>query len=35
MAHVLARRAVVSTDTDVWVEELHVDLDDVFNLDLA
>ena len=35
LAHVLARRAVVSTDTDVWVEELHVDLDDVFNLDLA
>ena len=35
LAHALARRAVVSADTDVWVKELPVDLDDVFNLDLA
>ncbi|XP_050258959.1 uncharacterized protein LOC126703953 [Quercus robur] len=35
LAHVLARRAVVSTDIDVWVEKLPSDLDDVFNLDLV
>ncbi|KAK9999726.1 hypothetical protein SO802_019329 [Lithocarpus litseifolius] len=35
LAHALARRAVVFADTDVWVEELLVDLDDVINLDLA
>ena len=35
LAHALARRAVVSADTDVWVEELPLDLDDVFNLDLV
>ncbi|KAK7833235.1 hypothetical protein CFP56_025725 [Quercus suber] len=35
LAHALARRVVVSADTDVWVEELPADLDDVFNLDLA
>jgi len=35
LAHALARRAVVSADIDVWVEELPSDLDDVFNLDLV
>ena len=35
LAHALVRRAVVSVDIDVWVEELPMDLDDVFNLDLA
>ena len=35
LAHALARRAVVSADTNVWVEDLPVDLDDIFNLDLA
>ena len=28
LAHALARRAVLSADTDVWVEELPNDLDD-------
>ena len=31
----LARKAVVSANTDLWVEELPGDLDDVFNLDFA
>ena len=35
LAHALARRAVVFADTDVWVKELPVDLDDIFSLDLA
>ncbi|XP_030939570.1 uncharacterized protein LOC115964388 [Quercus lobata] len=35
LAHALARRAVLSADTDVWVEELPNDLDDVFRSDLA
>ena len=35
LAHALVRRAVVCVDIDVWVEELPMDLDDVFNLDLA
>ena len=35
LAHALARRAVISADTDVWVEDLPLDLDDVFNLDLV
>ena len=35
LAHALARRAVVFADTDVWVEELPSDLDDVFNFDLV
>ena len=30
LAHSLARRAVLTADTDVWVEELPSDLDDVF-----
>ncbi|XP_075662978.1 uncharacterized protein LOC142632468 [Castanea sativa] len=34
LAHSLARRAVVSADTDVWVEELPTDLEDVFQMDL-
>ncbi|XP_075645403.1 uncharacterized protein LOC142616429 [Castanea sativa] len=34
LAHALARRVVVSADTDVWVEELPWDLEDVFNFDL-
>ncbi|XP_030945152.1 uncharacterized protein LOC115969601 [Quercus lobata] len=35
LAHALARRAVLSADTDVWVEELPNDLDDVFRFDLV
>ena len=34
LTHSLARRAVLITDTDVWVEELPSDLDDVFQNDL-
>ncbi|KAK7809482.1 hypothetical protein CFP56_004049 [Quercus suber] len=30
LAHSLARRAVLTADIDVWVEELPSDLDDVF-----
>ena len=33
LAHALARRAVSSADTDVWLEDLPQDLDDVFQLD--
>ena len=35
LAHALARRAVLSVDTDVWVEKLPNDLDDVFHSDLV
>ena len=35
LAHALARRAVLSVDTDVWVEELPNDLDDVFRSDFV
>ena len=35
LAHSLARRAVLSADTVVWVEELPSDLDDVFQMDLV
>ena len=35
LAHALARRAVLSANTDVWVESLPSDLDDVFQLDLT
>ncbi|XP_030939695.1 uncharacterized protein LOC115964547 [Quercus lobata] len=35
LAHALARRVVLSADTDVWVEELPNDLDDVFRSDLV
>ncbi|XP_030940158.1 uncharacterized protein LOC115965101 [Quercus lobata] len=35
LAHALARRAVLSADTDVWVEELPNDLDDIFRFDLV
>ncbi|XP_030941915.1 uncharacterized protein LOC115966927 [Quercus lobata] len=34
LAHGLARRAVLAVDTDVWVEDLPSDLDDVFQTDL-
>ena len=34
LAHSLARRAVLTTDTDVWLEELPPDLIDVFQSDL-
>ena len=33
LAHALARRAVSTADTDVWLEDLPQDLDDVFQLD--
>ena len=35
LAHSLARRAVLSADVDVWVEELPEDLDAVFQGDFA
>lgn len=35
LAHALARRAVLVADTDVWVEELANDLEDVFQSDLV
>ena len=35
LAHALFRRAVLSADTDIWVEELANDLDDVFHSDLV
>ena len=35
LAHALARKAVLSTDTVVWVEELPTDLEDVFQMDLV
>ena len=34
LPHTLARRAVLSVDTDVWVEFLSSDLNSVFQLDL-
>ena len=30
LAHSLARRAILSVDMDIWVEELPEDLDDLF-----
>ena len=33
LAHALARRAVSSANTDVWLEDLPPDLDDVFQFD--
>ena len=35
LAHSLARRAVLTADLDVWVEELPYDLVDVFQSDLS
>ena len=35
LAHALARRAVITVDFDVWVEELPNDLVDVFQTDLS
>ena len=34
LAHALVHRAVVSANTDVWVEELLTNLEDVFQMDL-
>ena len=34
LAHSLARKAVLTADIDVWVEELPSDLDDVFRKNL-
>ena len=34
LAHSLARKAVLTADTNVWVEELPSDLDDVFRKNL-
>ena len=34
LAHTLVRRAVVATDTDVWVKLLPSDFDDIFQSDL-
>ena len=34
LAHTLTRRAVLFADTDVWLEDLPRDLDDVFQFDL-
>ena len=33
LAHALARRAISSANTDVWLEDLPQNLDDVFQLD--
>ena len=35
LAHALARIAILSADTNVWVESLPSDLEDVFQSDLA
>ena len=35
LAHCLARRAVSTADTDVWVEDLPGDLDAVFQSELS
>ena len=35
LAHALTRRAILSVDTVVWVEELPTDLEDVFQMDLV
>ena len=35
LAHGLARRAVLSVDSSVWVDELPVDLEDVFQSDFV
>ena len=35
LAHVLARQAVVFADTDVWMEDLPRDLDDVLLFDFS
>lgn len=35
LAHGLARRAVLSANTNVWLEDLPRDLDDVLLFDLA
>ena len=35
LAHSLARRVVLTADTDVWLEELPLDLIDVFQSDLS
>ena len=34
LAHAFAHRAVLSADTNVWLEDLPYDLDDVFQFDL-
>ena len=34
LAHALARRAILVADTDVWLENLPPNLDDVFHYDL-
>ena len=34
LAHAFAHRAVLSADTNVWLEDLPHDLDDVFQFDL-
>lgn len=35
LAHGLGRRTVLSADTDVWIEDLPRDLDDVFQSNLS
>ena len=34
LAHTFARGAVLAADTDVWLEDVPLDLDDVFQYDL-
>lgn len=34
LTHTLTRRVVLSVDTDIWVEELSIDYDNLFQLDL-
>ena len=35
LAHSLARRAILAADTDVWLEALTQDLDNVFQFDYS
>ena len=35
LAHGLVRRAILSADTNIWVEELPSDLEDIFQSDLV
>ena len=34
LAHCLAKKTVLSADTDVWVKSLPEDVENVFHLDL-
>ena len=34
LAQTFARRAILAADTDIWLEDVPLDLDDVFQYDL-